>query len=58
MTNANQVEDLKAATKANEEMYYKLKDAGLIARIDEDIGLEFINLDQVMLKKSVVTEVS
>ena len=55
---AKQVEEVRAATEANEEIYYKLKDAGLIARIDEDIGVEFINLATVMLKKSTVTDLS
>ena len=29
-------------------MYYKLKEKGLMKKIDENIGIEFMNLDFIM----------
>ena len=33
--------ELKAKAEINEFLYYKLKDSGLAARLDEEIGIEF-----------------
>lgn len=34
--------ELKLQAEANESMYYMLKESGISARIDEEIGIEFI----------------
>ena len=34
----------------NEYMYYILKEEGITARIDEDIGIDFIDFDHTNIK--------
>ena len=42
------MEKIRTIAEANEYMYYKLKEQGLTEMIDENIGLEFLNLDYLM----------
>ena len=41
---------IRAKAEANEFMYYKLKENGLLKRIDENIGIEFLDLDRIMAR--------
>ena len=36
---------IRANAEANEKLYYSLKEAGLIEVIDENIGIEFVNVE-------------
>ena len=40
--------EIRAIAEANEFMYYQLKNAGLAKQIDENIGMEFLNIDLLM----------
>ena len=39
-------QNIKTKAKANEFLYYKLKEFGLISQMDIDIGIEFIDMDR------------
>ena len=42
------MKEIRTIAEANEFMYYKLKEVGLAHEIDENIGLEFLNVDLLM----------
>ena len=42
--------ELKA--KANEFLYYKLKELGLVSQMDLDIGVEFLDLERIAAGES------
>ena len=39
-------QNIKTKAKANEFLYYKLQEFGLISQMDIDIGIEFIDTDR------------
>ncbi len=45
---SEQLRCIRAIAEANSFMYYKLKEEGITRQIDENIGMEFLNLDLVM----------
>ena len=49
------MKEVRSILEANEFMYYKLKEEGLAKRIDENIGLEFINLDLLLAQPSTLS---
>ena len=42
--------------EVNEYMYYKLREQGLIDKIDENIGIEFLDLDRIVASSNTPTE--
>ena len=45
---SDQLRSIRAIAEANAFMYYKLKEEGITRQIDENIGIEFLNLDLIM----------
>ena len=43
---------IRAMAEANAFMYYKLREEGITSQTDENIGIEFMNLNLVMVTKS------
>ena len=42
------MEKIREMAEVNEFLYYKLREEGLTQRLDEDIGIEFLNLDRIL----------
>ena len=38
---------IKTRAQANEFLYYKLKEIGLVTQIDENIGVELLDLERI-----------
>ena len=43
---------MRAMAEANAFMYYKLREESITSQTDENIGIEFMNLNFVMVTKS------
>ena len=43
---------VRAIAEANAYIYYQLRDIGITSQIDENIGIEFMNLDLIMAANS------
>ena len=46
---------VRAMAEANTYIYYKLREEGITSQTDENIGIEFMNLDHIMGTNSQVT---
>ena len=53
---SDHLEKMREIAEVNEFLYYKLREEGLTSQIDEDIGIEFLNLDRILMRnKSIET---
>ena len=52
------MEKIKGIAEVNEFLYYKLREEGLTQRLDEDIGIEFLNLDKILQRTQTIDSMS
>ena len=45
--NSTKFKLIKTKAQANEFLYYKLKEIGLVTQIDENIGVELLDLERI-----------
>ena len=52
------MEKIREIAEVNEFLYYKLREEGLTHRLDEDIGIEFLNLDRILQRTQTIDSMS
>ena len=51
---SEELEKIREIAEVNEFLYYKLREEGLTQQIDEDIGIEFLNLDRILQRTQTI----